>query len=72
MAIDWVTDKASRTPDREGAKAIVERLKKAGYLISNAGAHRNVLKVRPPLVFNQDHADEFVTAFETAVSETAH
>ncbi|GIS21110.1 MAG: hypothetical protein CM15mP120_30260 [Pseudomonadota bacterium] len=28
LAIDWVTDKASRTPDREGAKAIVERLKR--------------------------------------------
>ena len=42
LAIDWVTDKASRTPDREGAKAIVERLKRPIYLISNAGAHRNV------------------------------
>jgi alanine-glyoxylate transaminase/(R)-3-amino-2-methylpropionate-pyruvate transaminase len=30
LAIDWVTDKASRTPDRDGAKTIVERLKKSG------------------------------------------
>ena len=51
LAIDWVTDKASRTPDREGAKAIVERLKKAGYLISNAGAHRNVFKSAPAVSF---------------------
>ena len=72
LAIDWVTDKESRTPDRDGAKAIVERLKKAGYLISNAGAHGNVLKVRPPLVFNQAHADEFFTAFETALSQSAN
>jgi 4-aminobutyrate aminotransferase-like enzyme len=68
LAVDWVTDKASREPDRDGAKAVVEHLKTAGYLISNAGAHRNVLKVRPPLVFNQAHAEEFLAAFETAVS----
>jgi 4-aminobutyrate aminotransferase-like enzyme len=68
LAVDWVTDKASREPDREGAKAVVEHLKTAGYLISNAGAHRNVLKVRPPLVFNQAHAEEFLAAFENAVS----
>lgn len=68
LAVDWVADKATRTPDRDGAKKVVERLKTAGYLISNAGAHRNVLKVRPPLVFNLANADEFFSAFETAVS----
>ena len=39
---------------------------------SNAGAHRNVLKVRPPLVFNRAHADEFFAAFETALSASTH
>ena len=68
LAVDWVTDKTTRAPDRDGAKDIVERLKRAGYLISNAGAHRNVLKVRPPLVFNHAHADEFFAAFEAALS----
>ena len=68
LAVDWVTDKTTQTPDRDGAKDIVERLKRAGYLISNAGAHRNVLKVRPPLVFNHAHADEFFAAFEAALS----
>ena len=72
LAVEWVKDKTTRAPDREGAKEIVERLKNAGYLISNAGPHRNVLKVRPPLVFNRAHADEFFAAFETALSASTH
>ena len=34
---------------------------------SNAGALGNVLKIRPPLVFRKEHADEFLSAFTEAV-----
>ena len=66
LAIDWVKDKKSRAPDRDGAIEVVEKLKELGFLISNAGVHRNVLKIRPPLVFNEENADELYEALGRA------
>ena len=67
IGIDWVSDRDAHTPDREGAAQIVNTLKDKGFLISNAGALGNVLKIRPPLVFRMEHADEFLGAFSEAV-----
>jgi 4-aminobutyrate aminotransferase-like enzyme len=38
-------------------------------LLSNAGAFGNVLKVRPPLVFEREHADLFLEAFGGILSD---
>ena len=48
---------------------MVNRLKDKGFLTSNAGALFNVVKLRPPLVFDREHADLFLTAFEETVRE---
>ncbi len=69
IGIEWVSDRAAKTPDSEGAVAVVNRLKEKGFLISNAGALRNVLKIRPPLVFKQEHADLFLTAFDEIIRD---
>jgi 4-aminobutyrate aminotransferase-like enzyme len=63
VGLEWVTDKSSNTPDKEGAIAVVNALQARGFLTSNAGAHANVIKIRPPLVFQREHADEFLAAF---------
>ena len=62
LGVDWVADRETRKADREGAAEIVERMKEKGYLISNAGRFRNVLKIRPPLVFAREHADALFEA----------
>jgi 4-aminobutyrate aminotransferase-like enzyme len=62
VGVDWVKDRDSREPDRQGAVQIVERMKEKGFLISNAGQHGNVLKIRPPLVFLKQQADLLLTA----------
>jgi 4-aminobutyrate aminotransferase-like enzyme len=48
---------------------IINRLKDRGFLTSNAGAYRNVVKIRPPLVFQKSHAEEFLTAFDATMAE---
>lgn len=60
---------AARTPDTDGAIEVINRLKDKGFLTSNAGAHRNVVKIRPPLVFAQRHAEEFLVAFDATMAE---
>lgn len=67
LAVEWVADKASKRPDREGAVAVINALKDRGFLTGNAGAHGNVVKIRPPLVFQKAHADAFLTAFEDTI-----
>lgn len=69
LALEWVSDRAARTADRESAVNFVNHLKDKGFLISNAGALGNVLKIRPPLVFRREHADLFLTAFQETMRE---
>ena len=71
IGLEWVSDRESRTADREQARMIANRMKDKGFLISNAGVLGNVLKIRPPLVFNRTHADLFLTAFDETIRETS-
>ncbi len=64
LGIEWVAPDGSHTPDPVGAADIANRLKDLGVLLSPAGAHGNVLKIRPPLVFDRSHADVFLDAFD--------
>lgn len=71
IGVEWVESKATKTADRQGAKDLVGKLKEKGYLISNAGALGNVLKIRPPLVFQKEHADQLLSALAETI-EQAH
>ena len=68
-ALEWVSDRAAKTPDANGANVIVNALKDQGILLSRAGADANLLKLRPPLAFDREHADHFLSAFETVVRD---
>ena len=63
IGLEWVSDRDAKTPDRDGAEVLVNRLKEKGFLIGSAGSYGNVLKIRPPLVYTREHADLFLTAF---------
>ena len=69
VGIEWVSDATAKTPDRNGAMDVANRMKEKGFLLSNAGALGNVVKIRPPLVFEKSHADLFLTAFSEMLSE---
>lgn len=70
LGVEWVTDQESNTPDPEGAGRVVEAMRLRGILMGKAGQHGNVLKIRPPLVFDDEHADLFLEAFADAVDAT--
>jgi len=48
---------------------VVNRLKDKGFLTSNAGIFRNVVKIRPPLVFGMEHAEAFLGAWDEVILE---
>ena len=70
VGVDWVVP-GTTTPDVVGAAAMVESLKRRGMLMGKAGQHGNVLKIRPPLVFEQEHAELFLDAFADALGDPA-
>jgi len=69
IGVEIARTDAARTPDTDKAVEVINRLKDKGFLTSNAGAFRNVVKIRPPLVFARRHADEFLVAFDATMAE---
>src|SRR5579864_8354786 len=61
LGID-VADPATGDPSAGLASAIVNGMRERRVLISATGPQGSVLKVRPPLPFGPEHADQFLTA----------
>ncbi|MBC9205824.1 aspartate aminotransferase family protein [Roseomonas aerophila] len=71
IGVELVKDRATRAPDGEITAKLVNGLRERRVLISAAGPHANVLKIRPPLVFQREHADRFLEAMEATLAEIA-
>ena len=67
--IEWVSDLATKAADPTAAKHMADLLMKRGVLVSNAGQRGNVLKIRPPLVFNKSDADYFLNIFTDVLKD---
>jgi 4-aminobutyrate aminotransferase-like enzyme len=61
-----LVDSEGQADDR-GAAQIANHLRRDGVLIGTAGRHGNVLKVRPPLIFEPSHVDRLVAALSDAL-----
>lgn len=68
-AVELVKDRAAKTPDPDRAKAVVNRMRHHGVLISRLGAHDNVLKIRPPLPFAAEHGKLLLEALNRGLTE---
>lgn len=50
------------------ATRLAERLREAGVLVGTTGPGGNVLKIRPPLIWDSEHVDVFLEAFGSVVT----
>lgn len=65
IGFEMVKSKSCRTPATQEANWIVDRMKSLHHiLISSDGPHENVLKLKPPMVFTKENADEFLVGFK--------
>lgn len=72
IGFELVTDRDSKTPNQALALNLIELLRnKYRVLTSVAGPHGNVLKLRPPLAFQQHDIDWVVTALDRALTAFA-
>lgn len=60
MGIEFVTDKQSLHPAPEIAKSVVHHMQERGILLSVDGPLHNVIKIKPPMVFSEQDAEELV------------
>jgi 4-aminobutyrate aminotransferase-like enzyme/aminoglycoside phosphotransferase (APT) family kinase protein len=64
IGVELVEDKVSKKPATETAARLIEYFKQHKILLSTEGPFYNVLKIKPPLAFNQADADKFIAVFE--------
>ncbi|MGD9288754.1 MAG: aminotransferase class III-fold pyridoxal phosphate-dependent enzyme [Desulfobacterales bacterium] len=60
VGVELVKDRETLDPAPEHADYIINRMKDHGILISTDGPLYNVLKMKPPIVFTEQNADEVV------------
>jgi 4-aminobutyrate aminotransferase-like enzyme len=64
-----LTDEA-REPAAGHARKMTEAMRERGILLSATGPAGNVLKIRPPLVFQREHADLLLQALDEVLSSS--
>jgi 4-aminobutyrate aminotransferase-like enzyme len=69
--LELVRDRDQRTPFAEGASYLANRLRDLGVLVSTDGPDHNVIKIKPPLCFTRDDADQLTGAMDQILSEDA-
>ncbi|MCH7643893.1 MAG: aminotransferase class III-fold pyridoxal phosphate-dependent enzyme [Myxococcales bacterium] len=67
VGVELVRDRKTLEPAREETHAIVNGMREDGVLVGIEGAHRNVLKMRPPLVFSEANADQLIASLDRAL-----
>jgi len=65
---EFVLDRSTREPAGDYAERVVEAMRESGILLSRLGRHRNTLKIRPPLVFGEEHLDLLVGTLDTVLT----
>ena len=60
IGVELVKDRKTLAPAGEEAAEVVERMKERGILLSTDGPDRNVIKIKPPLVFTREDAETVV------------
>jgi 4-aminobutyrate aminotransferase-like enzyme/Ser/Thr protein kinase RdoA (MazF antagonist) len=69
VGVELVTNHQTLEPAPEHADYIINRMKDHGILISTDGPLYNVLKMKPPIVFTEQNADEVVQVLDKVLSE---
>jgi 4-aminobutyrate aminotransferase-like enzyme len=71
LGVELVRDRDTREPAAAEASALVDRMKELGVLLSTDGPLHNVIKIKPPLVFDRADADVLLSRLENSLRDTA-
>jgi len=60
---------AGGVPAPAAAARVVELMRQRGFLMGRIGRHQHILKLRPPMPFETDHADMVAEALQACLNE---
>ena len=69
IGIELVRNHETLEPADQEATTVIELMKERGVLISTDGPFHNVLKIKPPLVFNKENARFLVENLDQVIME---
>jgi 4-aminobutyrate aminotransferase-like enzyme len=68
LGVELVGEEGVPAAGRAGR--VTEAMRERGILISTTGPAGNVLKIRPPLVFQREHADLLLQTLDEVLAST--
>lgn len=72
VGIEFVTDRASKTPDAALTSAIIQACAARGLLVENAGTYGNVIRLLAPLVMTDAQLEAGLDIFAAALAACTH
>jgi 4-aminobutyrate aminotransferase-like enzyme len=69
VGVELVCDRTTLAPAPEATTYVCNRLSELGVLVSVDGPRRNVLKIKPPLVFSDANVSRFVETLDRVLGE---
>jgi 4-aminobutyrate aminotransferase-like enzyme len=69
VGVELVRDRDTQEPAADEAARVLDLMREQRVLIGRTGPHANVLKIRPPLVFESKHADLLIGALDTSLAK---
>ena len=69
IGAELVRNRATLEPFTPEIDQVVEEMKHRGFLLSTDGPLHNVLKIKPPLPFNKQNADELIAALNQVLAD---
>ncbi len=69
LGVELVRNRSTRVPAPQSASYAANRLRDLGVLVSTDGPHNNVLKIKPPMVFDVADADKLTHTLDQTLSE---
>jgi 4-aminobutyrate aminotransferase-like enzyme len=69
VGVELVSDRDQRIPATRQARYVANRMRELGVLVSTDGPDNNVLKIKPPMCFDESDADLFAGTLARVLSE---
>ncbi|MGZ3498843.1 MAG: aspartate aminotransferase family protein [Vulcanimicrobiaceae bacterium] len=68
IGVELVKDRTSKAYAPEAATKLLEEMRKRHVLVGKGGRFGNVIRIQPPLIFNDDDTAVFLEAFEGSIA----
>ncbi|EXJ12575.1 2,2-dialkylglycine decarboxylase [Nitrincola nitratireducens] len=71
FGVELVQDRVLKTPAKAKARSVINLMRDKGVLISTTGVHGAILKLRPPMPFQIEHADMLLHTLDEVLTQVA-